>query len=65
MTGLLKSTAQVHTRTFGLKAHFCDTVEEGKEWLVSEDEGGVRKTLDRLVLEVSLQPLMFTGDASL
>lgn len=38
MTGLLKSTAQLHTRTFGIKAYFCATLEEGKEWLVSEDE---------------------------
>jgi hypothetical protein len=35
---LLKSTAQIHSRAFGLKALFCDKVEVGKEWLVSEDE---------------------------
>jgi hypothetical protein len=37
-SGLLKSTAQVHSRAFGVKAHICATLEEGKEWLVSEDE---------------------------
>ncbi len=38
MTGLAKATAHIHTTAFGMKVHFCDTLEEGKDWLVSEDE---------------------------
>jgi hypothetical protein len=38
MTGLLKSTAQLHVRAMGVHAHFCATVEEGREWLIQEDE---------------------------
>jgi hypothetical protein len=38
MSSLQKSTAQLHTRTVGIRAHFCSTLEEGKEWLVKEDD---------------------------
>ncbi len=37
MTPLQKSTAQLIARGFRLEAHFCKTVDEGKEWLVQED----------------------------
>jgi hypothetical protein len=34
LTGLQRSVAQL----FGRGVHFCNTVEEAKEWLVKEDE---------------------------
>ena len=36
MKGLTKSTAQLHARTTRVNAHFCDTVEDAKEWLIKE-----------------------------
>ncbi len=36
MTALQKSTAQLIARGLGLEAHFCKTLEEGKDWLVAE-----------------------------
>ena len=45
MSTLQKSTAQLHARSIHLNVHFCATLEEGKEWLVSEakqrGQGGV------------------------
>lgn len=43
MTGLAKSAAETHTRAFGMKVHFCATLEEAKEWLVSEGEKSQRR----------------------
>ena len=34
LTGLQRATAQL----FGRGIHFCGTLEEGKEWLVKEDD---------------------------
>lgn len=36
LTGVYQSTAEVYTRTRRVNAHFCDTVEDAKEWLVKE-----------------------------
>ena len=38
MTTIQKSTAQLIARAVGLQAHFCGTLEEGKEWLVKEND---------------------------
>ena len=38
MSALQKSTAQLIARGLHLEAHFCRTVEEGKEWLVKEED---------------------------
>ena len=38
MSGLTKSTAQLHARTTRVNAHFTNSVEEGKEWLIKEAE---------------------------
>jgi hypothetical protein len=38
MAGLTKSTAQLHARTTRVNAHFSDTVDEAKEWLIKEAE---------------------------
>jgi len=40
LTGLQKSTAQLVAKSQRLNAHFCATLEEGKEWLVREGAGG-------------------------
>ncbi len=39
MTPLQKSTAQLIARGLHLEAHFCKTLDEGKEWLAKEDTG--------------------------
>ncbi len=38
LTGLQKSTAEIALRSMGVRAHFCSTLEQGKEWLVKEDD---------------------------
>ena len=38
LTRLQKSTAQLVMKSHHMDAHFCQTLEEGKEWLVSEKE---------------------------
>ncbi len=38
MSTLQKSTAQLMARAVRLNAHFSATLEEGKEWLVTEDD---------------------------
>lgn len=38
MTALQKSTAQLIARGVRINAYFCKTLEEGKEWLVKEDD---------------------------
>jgi hypothetical protein len=45
LTRLQSSTAQIALRTMRVRAHFCDTLDEGKAWLVREDdrEDGKRK----------------------
>jgi hypothetical protein len=37
MSALQKSTAQLIARGLHLQAHFCKTLDEGKEWLIQED----------------------------
>ena len=36
LTALRKSTAQFIARGLHVDAHFCKTLEEGREWLVKE-----------------------------
>jgi hypothetical protein len=38
MTALQKSTAQLIARGLHLEAHFCKTLDEGREWLIREDD---------------------------
>ncbi len=38
LSGLQKTTAQVMMKTQHMDAHFCDTLEEGKEWLAQQDK---------------------------
>ncbi len=38
LTGMAKSMAQIHAATRHVNARFVDTVEEAKEWLISEAE---------------------------
>lgn len=37
LTALQKSTAELVARGMNLNMHFCQTLEEGKEWLVGEN----------------------------
>jgi hypothetical protein len=37
MTPIQRSTAELIARGMHLNVHFCNTLEEGKEWLVKED----------------------------
>ena len=39
LSGLQKSTAQLIAKGVNLRVHFCDALEEGKEWLIKEDDG--------------------------
>ncbi len=38
LSGLQKSTAQLIAKGVNLRAHFCETLEEGQEWLIKEDD---------------------------
>ena len=38
MTPIQRSTAELIARGMRLNVHFCNTLEEGKEWLVKEDD---------------------------
>lgn len=38
LSRLQKSTAQLMMKSQHMDAHFCDTLEEGKEWLAGEDQ---------------------------
>jgi hypothetical protein len=40
LTTIQKSTANLIAKAVHLQAHFCNTLEEGKEWLVKEDAKG-------------------------
>jgi hypothetical protein len=40
LTALQKSTAELVARGIHLNMHFCQTLEEGKEWLVRGDDKG-------------------------
>ena len=42
LSGLQKSTAQLIAKGVNLRVHFCDALEEGKEWLIKED-GALRE----------------------
>ena len=36
LTHLQRSTTLIALRTMHVRAHFCDTLDEGKDWLVAE-----------------------------
>ncbi len=38
MSAIQKSTAQLIAKAVGIQAHFCNTLAEGKEWLVKPDD---------------------------
>ncbi len=38
MTPIQRSTAELIARGMRLNVHFCDTLEQGKEWLAKEDD---------------------------
>jgi hypothetical protein len=38
-TGMAKSMGEIHAKTRRVNAHFCDTMEEAKDWLVQEADG--------------------------
>lgn len=43
MTPIQRSTAELIARGMHLNVHFCKTLEEGKEWLVKEDNKTQKK----------------------
>lgn len=38
LSQIQRSTAELVAKSMHLNAHFCDTLEEGQEWLVREDD---------------------------